>query len=77
MLDKMNARDVALAERRVRRLARKHGCGVAKSRARISLDNRGDYQLFDSDGNFIVLGSRFDATIDEIKDYLTEACNET
>lgn len=60
-------------EAAVRRLARRYGYTVRKSRRSESLDNLGLYMLVESDRNLVVLGSRFDATLDDIADFLTAA----
>jgi hypothetical protein len=59
-------------ERRVRRLARRLGYGVRKSRANDSLDNRGRFMLVQVDRNTCVLGDRFDANLDEIEAFLNK-----
>jgi hypothetical protein len=61
-------------EARVRRLALRHGYRVLKSRQRNhvpNLDNHGEFMLV-NDHNFVVTGSRFDASLEEIVDYLSE-----
>jgi hypothetical protein len=60
----------------VRRLATAYGYRISKSRQRKhfpNLDNHGDFMLLDAAGNYPVLGFKFDATLDEIHQYLTEA----
>jgi hypothetical protein len=42
---------------------------VTKSRQQISIDNLGDFMLVDAARNFVVGGSRFDWTADDIIDY--------
>jgi hypothetical protein len=62
-------------EDRIRRLARQNGYHVRKSREWKYVphaNNFGDYMLIDSDSNFIVLGSRYDATLDELEYYLKD-----
>ena len=61
-----------IAENKVRKLARPKGYIIRKSRARISSDNHGDYMLIKVDGNYVVLGGRFDATLAEINDWLLQ-----
>jgi hypothetical protein len=56
-------------ESRVRSNARRLGYSVRKSRAPVGFDNFGDFMLLAED-NFVVLGSRFDATLDEIEECL-------
>lgn len=61
-------------EDRVRRLARRHGYRLHKSRQWKdvpNLDNFGEYMLIDADRNGIVLGSRFDATLEEIEEFFS------
>ena len=61
-------------ESRVRSLAHRHGYKVRKSRQWKNvpnLDNFGDYQLIDTEINGVVLGSRYDATLDLIEEWLT------
>lgn len=47
-------------EAKARRLARRLGMYVTKSRQQISMDNLGDFMLVDASRNFVVGGSRFD-----------------
>jgi hypothetical protein len=61
---------MTIAENKVRELASRKGYRVRKSRARISSDNRGDFMLINVDGNYVVMGGRFDATLAEIYDWL-------
>jgi hypothetical protein len=56
-------------ESRVRSRARRHGYRVIKSRRALSIDNAGAFMLVDGATNFVVLGSRFDADLDEIEDF--------
>jgi hypothetical protein len=61
-------------EDRVRRLALRHGYRVTKSRERKhvpNLDNFGEFMLVNTATNFVVLGSRFDATLKDIDAFLT------
>jgi hypothetical protein len=55
-------------ERRVRRSARSWGYQVLKSRKGRSADNFGQYMVVDPH-NTVVLGSRFDATLEQIEDF--------
>jgi hypothetical protein len=60
-------------ERRVRRFAANKGYLVRKSRVRsIHLDNFGDYILINANTGFVAIGSRFDASLDDILAYLGE-----
>ena len=56
-------------ESRLRSKARRNGYSIRKSRASFSSDNLGDFMLLD-ENNFVVLGSRFDATLYDIEEYL-------
>lgn len=60
----------AAQENRVRQLATRLGYRVMKSRQDIHLNNLGDYQLVDRNG--VVLGSNFDASLDQIETYLRD-----
>jgi hypothetical protein len=63
-------------ESAVRRKATQRGYVVRKSRRRNSVPNSddfGDYMLIDAYRNLIALGERFDATPQDINDYLTAA----
>lgn len=54
----------------VRKLARRRGYHVCKSRDRSThLDNFGKFQLID-DCNMVVMGEKFDCTIEEIAEHL-------
>ena len=62
-------------ESTIRRLAQRHGYHVLKSRERKhvpNLDNFGEYMLVDSRRNFVVLGARFDATLEDIDNFLKD-----
>jgi hypothetical protein len=61
-------------ESRLRSLAGRRGYSIRKSRQRENvpnLDNFGHYMLVDKN-NYIVLGERFDATLDDIAEYFRE-----
>jgi len=60
------------SEYRVRRLARRNGYFLRKSRARISLDNEGEYMLVETSRNIVIRGSRFDASLEEIEAFLAD-----
>lgn len=60
-------------ESRLRRLASKHGYAVRKSRIRTPhINNQGEYMLVDTRSNICVLGSRFDADLADIGEFLGE-----
>jgi len=58
-------------ESALRARARKLGYAIRKSRSRsIHEDNLGQYALVKEDSNDVVLGERFDASLEEIAAYL-------
>jgi hypothetical protein len=58
-------------ENALRARARKLGYAIRKSRSRsIHEDNLGQYALVKEDSNDVVLGERFDASLEEIAAYL-------
>jgi len=59
-------------ERSVRKYAEQLGYRISKSRARISLDNHGEYMLFDHSTDGVVGGSRYDWTLADIWSWLVE-----
>jgi hypothetical protein len=59
-------------ESTLRARARKLGYSIHKSRSRsINEDNLGKYALVKDDNKSVVLGERFDASLEEIAEYLT------
>ena len=59
-------------ESALRTRARKFGYAIHKSRSRsIHEDNLGKYALVKEDSNYVVLGERFDASLEEIAEYLS------
>ncbi len=60
-------------ESRIRHLARRHGYFIKKSRKATSVDNCGEYMLVEVNCNRIVVGERFDATLEDIREWLTGA----
>jgi hypothetical protein len=56
-------------EAKARRLARRLGFYVTKSRCAISLDNFGEFMLVDAQTNAVVGGRRYDWTAADILDY--------
>ena len=58
-------------ETRLRRLADKEGLRILKSRLRHPrADNFGLYQLIEGRRNFVVLGPKYEATLQDIASYL-------
>jgi hypothetical protein len=61
----------SLSESGVRHLARREGYMVRKSRSRtIHADNHGEYMLVDVGLNIPAIGARYDASLEEITDWL-------
>ncbi len=58
------------SESAVRRAADKAGYRGTKARQRAGLDNAGEYMLVDVETNFAVLGSRYDADLIDIAEFL-------
>jgi len=59
-------------ESTLRERARKLGYSIHKSRSRtINEDNLGKYALVKEDSNSVVLGERFDASLEESAGYLS------
>jgi hypothetical protein len=57
-------------ENRLRRLARRQGLVLRKSRAGIGLDNFGKYRIVDFYRNWLVAGEKFDLSLDDVEAYL-------
>jgi hypothetical protein len=58
----------AAREQRVRRSLKRIGYRLHKSRCRLgSIDNFGGYRIIDSDTNFVVLGVRYELTLDDVE----------
>ena len=60
------------SESAIRSRAKRNGYVVRKSRRNIDLDNFGKYMLIDASTTQIVMGSRFDANLREINQFLAE-----
>jgi hypothetical protein len=59
-------------ENRVRRVARRQGYVVRKSRARKyvpTMNDRGEFMLIEANRNVVVLGERFNASLDDIDSF--------
>ena len=70
-----NERTRVTRESAVRSRARRMGYLVRKSRQRINMpnvDNHGEYMLVETNRNVVVLGDRFDATLQDIAAFLDE-----
>jgi hypothetical protein len=59
-----------LNEKTMRARAARQGYVLRKSRSRVSSDNHGEYMLIEAERNFVVLGARFNATLEDIQTYL-------
>jgi hypothetical protein len=57
-------------ENRLRKLAHRRGYRIQKSRRQVDMDNFGEYMLIDIRFNAAILGSRYDATLDDIEEFL-------
>jgi hypothetical protein len=57
------------SEATLRARAKRHGYVIRKSRQSI-LDNLGNYMLVDGETNAVVLGSRFEADLEDIAQFL-------
>ena len=64
-----NKSDNRNQENRIRRLARQHGYVLRKSRARKhwTVDNQGRFMVLQASRNLVVLGERFDASVEDIE----------
>ena len=63
---------MSVSESRARRLAKKVGLLAKKSRRAWSIDNLGGFMLIEPFGNYVVAGSRFDLTAEDVVDYCAE-----
>ena len=59
-----------LTEKSIRRALNKAGYALHKSRKPISIDNMGDYMVVDLLGGYVVTGSRFDLSLEEVQNWL-------
>lgn len=57
-------------ERYVRRALSKEGYTLHKSRKPIGIDNFGQYMVIDCRTNAVILGSRYDYSLNDILDWL-------
>lgn len=61
----------SMNETAVRARARARGYFIHKSRDRsIHSNNHGEYMLVEADRNIVILGERFNASLDEISEHL-------
>jgi hypothetical protein len=60
-------------EARIRRALARLGYALQKSRARLwNLDDQGGYRVIKPNRNFIVVGARFEWTLDDIEAWLAD-----
>jgi hypothetical protein len=59
-------------ESRIRSRAQCRGYRVEKSRQREHLNNQGQFMLVQNDRNMVALGVNYDATLEEIEEFLTQ-----
>jgi hypothetical protein len=59
-------------EAKVRRLAMRYGYRVRKSRRQSGFNNFGEFRLIHNEGNWIALGQRFDASLEDIQAFFEE-----
>lgn len=57
-------------ESRVRQQLQRYGYELRKSRGPISPDDLGGYMIVKSDTNAVVLGNRYDATLEDILEWM-------
>jgi hypothetical protein len=63
---------VALSESRIRREAKRQGYAVRKSRTRnVHGNDLAEFMLIEVNRNCCVLGERFDASLEDIQNYLS------
>ena len=66
-------RSTAAHEARLRRLVRKEGYALSRSRWRFdSIDNFGGFRIVDQFTNCVVAGSRWDLTPAQVEEWLAE-----
>ena len=61
----------ARREARLRRLARRRGLSLHRSRRGGSLDNLGGFMVVDDQLNVVVVGSRYDMWLDDLEEWLS------
>jgi hypothetical protein len=66
----MTSKTEKVRENRLRGEAAHFGIRMTKSRVALSLDNQGGYMLVNASRNAVVIGSRFNADLDEVEAFL-------
>ena len=56
-------------EQRLRRNLMKNGYAMHKSRRNISADNLGGYMIIYLNGNYVVAGSRFELSLEDVQEW--------
>ena len=70
----MLATNEKAVESRLRRRAIRQGYCLMRSRWRLgSIDNLGGYSIIDANHNFVVAGSRFDLSLDDVEAWLSDS----
>jgi hypothetical protein len=60
-------------EDRVRRFARRQGYALHKDKAAVwSFNHQGGWQIVDAERNWLVVGERFDLSLDDVEQWLSE-----
>jgi hypothetical protein len=57
---------------RLKERAIRKGYRISKSSQPLNLNNKGQYRLIDWDHNTVILGERFDASLEAIEEFLKE-----
>ena len=61
------------SEDRVRRIARRQGYALHKDKAGVwSFSHQGGWQIVDAERNWLVAGERFDLSLDDVEQWLSE-----
>jgi hypothetical protein len=60
-------------ENRLRRQAKRLGLRIQKSRARhLHFDDHGEYQLIEERTNTVVVGEKYDLSLDDVEEWLND-----
>ena len=72
--DESDKRVIKTREDRARRIARRQGFLIRKSRLRgpTNIDNHGGYMFLDFERNYPVAGVRFDLTLEDVERFLAD-----
>ena len=61
-------------EQALRRVLKAAGCTIRRSRNSISPDNLGGYMIIDLSSNGVVAGSRYELSLEEVRDWAKDLC---